>query len=149
TSKGRGTRITVRGPNDRLLADIIMGKPVEARADLRYVRVPTQKRIYVARTDTLNISTKFEDWMDRNLLQVQRDDIDGVAIKNYSFDQKTGDQTIRDLLILQKKGQDDWVVAGMQPNEEVMTLNLNLLVTTLQQLAIVDVGAKPPGVTAT
>ncbi len=149
TQKGRGTRITVKGQNETVLADIIVGKPIEGRPYLRYVRIPGQKRTYVSNLADLNVSTKFEDWIERDLLQVTRDEIDEIVIRNYSFDVKTGDQAIRETLVVRKKDKDEWVVDGMRPNERIDTFKLNLLVTKLDELTIADVLRKPPGITAT
>jgi len=46
--RGRGTRVIIKGSNDRLLADIIIGKALEGRPAFRYVRLSDQRRIYVA-----------------------------------------------------------------------------------------------------
>lgn len=103
--KGRGTRITVRGKNEKTIADIIVGKIVEGRPSLRDVRLPGQKRTYVALVENLNISTRFEEWIERNRLQLDRNDIDQIIIRNYSTDAKTGDVNLREMVVLAKKGQ--------------------------------------------
>src|ERR1035441_2258245 len=43
---GRGKRVTLRDANGGVLADYILGKPVEGKPGYRYVRVPGQKRTY-------------------------------------------------------------------------------------------------------
>jgi hypothetical protein len=149
TPRGRGTRITVRGRNDRLLADVIVGQPLEGRPNFRYVRVPGQNRIYVAGTDGLNISTRFEDWIERNLLQVERREIDQIVIRNYSAHPKTGRAIERETLVLRKKGEDVWAADGMNAGETMNAFAMNLLVTKLIDLTIADVRAKPASVTAT
>src|SRR5262245_16255324 len=40
TPRGRGKRVTVRGVNETVLADVIIGSEVEGRPNLRYVRIP-------------------------------------------------------------------------------------------------------------
>src|SRR5439155_720864 len=79
--------------------DIIIGHPIEGRPNWRYVRLPDQRRTYVARVDSLDISTRFEDWIERNLLQVERLDIDQIIIRNHSTDPKTGGVNQREMLI--------------------------------------------------
>jgi Domain of unknown function (DUF4340) len=144
---GRGTRITVEGQNDRILADVIVGKIVEGRPLLRYVRLPRQKRTYVARVADLNVSTRFEDWIERNLLQVERDDIDQIVIRNYTVDAKSGRVTNPDTLALRKHGKDLWAADGAEPTQQIDAFKVNLLVTKLADLTIVDVRPKPVGVT--
>jgi hypothetical protein len=145
---GRGTRVVLRGENERVLADIIIGKPVPARPDLRYVRIPGQKRVYLSRVGDLKLSTNFSDWIERDVLQVDRQDIDEIAIRNYSFDETTGDQTLHETLLLEKKGTADLTVAGLAPAEEMNTTATNLLLTRLIELKIVGVLPKPAGITA-
>ena len=147
-STGRGTRITVRGRNDRLLADIIAGTPVDGRPLFRYVRLPGEKRTYIARVEGLDISTRFEDWIERNLLLVDRSEIDQVLVRNYSADAKTGKVDQRETLAFRSIGRDQWQAAGMQPGEAIDTFTMNLLVTKLVDLSIVDVQPKPEGITA-
>ena len=85
--------------------------------------------------------------IERDLLQVDREDIDDIAIQNYSMDESTGDQTMRESLRLQKKG-DDFVLVGMMPGEAMNTSAMNLLLTKLIDLKIVSVLPKPAGITA-
>ena len=149
TPRGRGTRITVRGANDVVLADIITGHPVDGRPHLRYVRRPGERRVYVARLDDLQVSTRFEDWIERNLLLVDRSDIDQIAIRNYTADAATGRVTERDTIRLRRQAPDVWEADGVPAGSAIDTFTMNLLVTKLVELSIVDVRAKPPGVTAT
>src|SRR4029453_4679055 len=85
--RGRGTRVIVKGDNDRLLADIIIGNPLEGRPAFRYARLATQRRIYVAEVGDLDISTNFGDWVDRDLLKIEWDDVDEVIIRDYSLNE--------------------------------------------------------------
>ena len=97
----------------------IVGKAVEGRPALRYVRLPGQKRTYVVRVVDLNVSTRFEDWIERNLLQVERDDIDQIVIRNYTVDAKSGRVSDQDTLALRKRGKDLWAVDGAEANRKL------------------------------
>ena len=66
---GRGKRVTLRDENDDILADFIVGKTVEGKQNRRYMRVPTQKRIYDVET-TADVSARFEDWIETDLLKL-------------------------------------------------------------------------------
>lgn len=44
--EGRGRRVTLRDGGGKVLADVILGKPVEGAEGLRYVRLPAEKRVY-------------------------------------------------------------------------------------------------------
>ena len=106
TLKGRGKRVTLKGESDQILADLIIGNELEGRGNLRFVRVPDQKRVYVARIE-IDISTKFEDWIERALLQVNQSDIEQMTLKDYSINERTGTINQRDVVILDKD-QDSW-----------------------------------------
>lgn len=146
---GRGTRVTVRGANEVVLADIIIGKAVEGRPNLRYVRVPDQRRTWVAHVEGLEISTAFQDWIERNLLLVDRSDIDQILVRNYTTEAASGRVTQRDIVVLRREGRDQWTAAGLAPGEAVDSFTMNLLVTKLVDLAILDVRRKPPSASAT
>ncbi|MFQ5929966.1 MAG: DUF4340 domain-containing protein, partial [Acidobacteriota bacterium] len=96
TLKSRGKRVTIRGESDQILADLIIGKKPEGRDNLRFVRLPDQKRVYVSRMD-MDISTKFEDWIERDLLEVNQSDIEQVILKDYSINEVTRTVNQRDV----------------------------------------------------
>ena len=96
--RGRGTRVIIKGDNDRLLADIIIGKPLEGRPAFRYVRLADQRRIYVAEVGDLDISTNFGDWVDRDLLKIVWDDVDEVIIRDYSLNEAAESINNRDTI---------------------------------------------------
>ena len=148
--RGRGTRVIIKGDNDRLLADIIIGAALEGRPAFRYVRLSDQRRIYVAEVGDLNISTHFGDWVDRDLLKIIWDDVDEVIIRDYSLNEASESINNRDTIFIRKL-QDEpplWTLRDIQPGQHVNTFNMNLLVTTLDQLQIMGVRPKPPAIAA-
>jgi hypothetical protein len=148
--RGRGTRVIIKGENDRLLADIIIGKPLEGRPTFRYVRLADQRRIYVAEVGDLDISTNFGDWIDRDLLKIVWDDVDEVIIHDYSLNRAAETINNRDSIII-RKIQDEppkWTLRDIQPGEKVNTFNVNLMVTTLSQLELIGVRPKPTTIAA-
>jgi hypothetical protein len=149
TPRGRGTRVTVRGSNETVLADVIIGSGVEGQPNLRYVRVPEQKRIYMSRVEGLGISTTFQDWIERNLLLVERSDIDQILIRSYTTDATTARVTQRATLALRRQDRDRWTAAGLAVGETVDSFTMNLLVTTLVDLRLMDVRRKPPNAVKT
>jgi hypothetical protein len=146
--KGRGTRVTIRGQNERLLAELIVGNTVEGRQGFRYVRVPGQKRVYLSRVGDLDLSADFADWIERDLLQVKREEIDDIAIRNYSVDERSGSVNMRESLRLQRKGEDAWTLVSNAGSEKVDIVAVNRVLTPLVGLRIVGVLPKPAGITA-
>jgi hypothetical protein len=148
--RGRGTRVIIKGENDRLLADIVIGKPLEGRPAFRYVRLADQRRIYVAEVGDLDISTNFGDWIDRDLLKIVWDDVDEVIIHDYSLDAAANTIHNRGSIIIRKIQNEPpkWTLRDIQPGEKVNTFNVNLMVTTLSQLELIGVRPKPPRIAA-
>jgi hypothetical protein len=149
TVSGRGTRLLVRGAQDQVLADVIVGNPVEGRPAFRYIRQPGQRRVYVSNVGDLKISTAFGDWIDRDLLQVGADEIDAVNLRNYSLDRSTGRINAGETMLLQKNGEGEWTINGLSGNEELNLAAVDGLLRNLTSLTIVGVLSKPAGITAT
>jgi hypothetical protein len=142
---GRGQRVTIKGENDVVLADLIIGKPVAGREGMRFVRLPGQKRVYASRVNA-DISTKFGDWIDADLLQVSKDDLDNIVLKDYSINERTGKVDERDRIVLEKHGE--WAIPGMRKDEEIAPSKLNDLLGALDALKIEGVRPKPEGLSA-
>jgi len=143
TLKGRGRRITIRGENDQILADIILGKKVPDRPGYRFVRLPGQKRVYVSKVD-LDVSTKFQDWIDKDVLDVDRYAINQVVLRDYSIDERTYSVQQRDVVKLDKEGST-WKADKMPAGKEVDVSKMNPLLQELDSLSIVGVRPKPEG----
>ncbi len=141
--KGRGKRVTIKGESDQVLADFIIGKKMESRDNLRFVRIPGQKRVYVARMD-IDISTQFEDWIEADLLQLNKNDIEQVILKDYSINERTGSINQRDVLILEQK-DDTWKANRMSVTQEVDSTKMDDLLGAIDKLSIVGVRPKPQG----
>jgi len=141
--EGRGTRITLKGSNEQTLADFILSDEVEGKSKFRFVRIPGQKRVYAARMD-LDLSTKFSDWIEADLLKVNKDEIEAISLKDYSINERTGSLTNRDNVDLKKSGSD-WNISKLSPDMEVNTTKVNEFLSTLDELSIVGVRTKPEG----
>ena len=143
TLKGRGKRVTIKGESDQILADLIIGNKLEGRDNFRFVKLPDQKRVYEARID-IDISTQFEDWIERALLQVNQRDIEQMTLKDYSINERTGTINQRDVVILDRD-QDSWKANRMSSTQEVDSTKLDDLLKAIEELSIVGVRPKPEG----
>jgi hypothetical protein len=144
--KGRGKRVTIKGENDVVLADLIIGKSFEGREGFRLVRVPGQKRVYGARVN-LDISTKFKDWIEADLMLIDKEEIERFDLKDYSIDERSGRLDVRDDIVVTKDG-DQWAMAGTPAGKELDQYKVNNLVRAVDELSIEGVRPKPEGLTA-
>ncbi|MDE2845781.1 MAG: DUF4340 domain-containing protein [Gemmatimonadota bacterium] len=141
---GRGKRVTIKDGNDNLLADLIVGRNVPGReGQYRYLRVPGQKRTYAARFD-VDVSSRFGDWIEKDLLEVDQARIEQVILKDYSIDEGTRMLDQRDTIVL-SKGDPDWTVNRMRTGQKVDAVKMEDLLKALDELTIVGVRPKPAG----
>ena len=147
--KGRGIRMTLRGRQGQVLADIIIGSPVEGHPGLRYVRQPGQNRIYISDVGDLKVSTAFGDWIERDLLQVTTDEVDAINLRNYSLDRGARRINPGEVILLQKGRSGPWTIKGGTARAPLNLAAVDALVAQLANLRIVGVLPKPQGITAT
>jgi hypothetical protein len=127
---GRGKRVTLRDARKDVLADFILGKPVEGRPGFRYVRIPGQKRTYAVKTDA-DPSADFADWVNAALVRVPASSIRKITVNSYSIDERMGVlSNVRNVTITQEKGR--WSEPGGAA-----------IAAALDNLRIVDVRPKP------
>ncbi|MFQ5606843.1 MAG: DUF4340 domain-containing protein [Candidatus Zixiibacteriota bacterium] len=144
--EGRGQRVTLKGNGGATLADFIVGKEVSGRAGFRFVRIPGEKRVYAVRMD-LDISTSFVDWIDDDMLEVDKDRIGQVILHDYSVDERTGSVNVRDRVKL-GKNEATWSADNMPKGYVVDSVKMQQLLTALDELKIVGVRPKPEGISA-
>jgi Domain of unknown function (DUF4340) len=135
--QGRGKRVTLRDAQKAVLADYILGKPVENKPGWRYVRVPGGKRTYAAKTDA-DPSAKFADWVNAGLLRMPQAQIRKVTIASYAVDQVNGTLDQGESVVLTQEG-GQWKSAGGAVREEAA----KAMAATLDGLKIVDARPKP------
>jgi hypothetical protein len=160
---GVGMRVAMKDKEGKALLSIIVGKQVGDQANLHYVRKTGQDPVYVVEVDTSKLSTKFEDWIEKNLLKMNTMDLKQVEIHDYTFN-IVGDQPDakdKGLLTLDYNGSGDphWKLSEdvafdpqgkavnrkLADDEELDTKKLDDLKYALDDLKIVDVNRKPAG----
>lgn len=146
STEGIGKRIKMMDSGGDSLAELIVGKEVEGQNGLRYVRQPTQDFVFTAQVDTVKLSTKFEDWIEDDLLKLDSFDIRNVILNNYSIDEVQGRLIQGDNLTLTYNDTDaKWSMEGLTEEEEIDSTKVNDLKYALDDLKIVDVRRKPDG----
>lgn len=139
---GRGKRVTLRDADDKVLADFVIGKEVPDKAGFRYMRVPGQRRVYAVETSA-DVSARFQDWIETDLLKIDTASLRRIAVNSYSINERLGSIEPGDQLTLTKTG-DDWKLGGRTPKEAAIAK----LTGALDDLRIVDAEHKPDGLTA-
>lgn len=86
TTQGVGLRVTMTDIDGAPLADMIIGKKVPDTERQYYVRNADQDVAYVVNLEPQHLTTKFEDWIEKDLLKLNPLDIRRVHIKDYTAD---------------------------------------------------------------
>ena len=128
------------------MADLVIGHEVLERPGFRFVRVPEQKRVYAARFEA-EISTVFADWIETNLLEVERDQVNHIVLNEYFLNEQTRQVVRRGEFILDRVALDQWTANSVPSGMEVDFVQANLLVGAIIEMTIAGVRPKPAGVT--
>ncbi|RMG08793.1 MAG: DUF4340 domain-containing protein [Planctomycetota bacterium] len=154
-SEGRGRRVTLRDADGKVLVDMIIGRKagdefeldgkkekLEGQPGLVFVRRADEKRVYGVKLD-LDLSTKFKDWIETDLLQLDVAAITSITNDAYKVDEEwlargairilPGEKTV----VGRKDGE--WIVEGMGPDERANIAVIDSMTDTLRELTIVDV----------
>ena len=106
--KGRGKRITLSDQTGAVVVDLIVGNRPNDGDGVSFVREVDSKEVYTAKVD-VDISTRFVDWVETDLLKLKKDDLRKVLIEDYSVDADKGTINQRgETAIDRKDGGADW-----------------------------------------
>jgi len=158
---GFGRLVVVKDSAGKDLARLIVGKEDKSSAEggpsnLRFVRRAGQDRIYRVSLDTDVLTTKFQDWVDTDILAMKQPwDVDSLLLRDYALDKSVVRKNDVDLTFDEKanwsikkltefKGNEP-AVTKLPPDEELDSSKLNDLKTNLSGLKLVDVLRKPAG----
>lgn len=146
--EGVGKRITLRGDDDTILADYIIGKKTDDESGQYYVRHPEEDEVYIADLD-INLSTKFTDWINTDLLELDAWDVRHVTVNNYKYDELQNRVTSSKITKLDRKtSSDPWTLEGLdEETEQVNEDAVRETVNTIADLKIVGVRPKQEGLT--
>ena len=179
-----GTKITLGGANNETLVNLIIGKEASGRrsqdsmdgnqASLRYVRIANQSPVYVVAVDPSQFSTNFDQWIEKNLLDISTFDIKEIFVDEYSIAAELtstnfgmrevrkpsfiGDITLGyngSAVGAEKWSLEQWTAFDrenpgykerqLEPNKELNTETLEAMASALGDLKIVSVMKKPVG----
>lgn len=163
---GVGRLVTFRDESQKNLASLIIGNPVKDEEGRRYVRKPGQDPVYVVQLDEATLSTKFQDWIEDDLLQLSSIDIKSLRIEDYAatvtgrgfaLDRNYTAEVVADgsdwrlEKLLEYPSEDSMappVEAQVDPELVANKEKLDAMKNALDDLKIVDVVRKPEGMSA-
>ena len=148
--EGIGKRIVLKGDDDSVLADYIIGNKVEGESSQYHVRHPDEDEVYIVELD-IDLSTKFTDWIETDLLEIDGHTITEMTINDHSFEELQGrlQVTKSEISTFQRKtSSDPWTLDSL--NDEVEEIDKDAIsdtVNTIGDLEIVGVRPKQQGLT--
>lgn len=159
--EGKGERITLSDATGAILADVIVGKPVPGQARRRFVRLADSNRVYEAEL-RLEVSTRFADWIDPDVLDLRREEIVAVTLHSYSVDEASGrvlgDEPVKLVKVETSvdaalSGSSDrggsgpaWAIAPpgtLPPGKRLDKAKVEALLSAIDQMTIVGVRPQP------
>jgi hypothetical protein len=172
---GVGQLVEIRDASGNKLARLVIGKEDKRRTGegggktLRFVRKAGQDPVYRAEIDTSKLTTKFGDWIEKDLLKLSPWDVRRIGLDDYAlvavesggrigvqldrknrldlaYDDKNAKWSLVKLVSYTKEGEQKEEQLG--PDEELAAAKLNDLRNALGDLKIVDVTRKPAGLSA-
>jgi hypothetical protein len=161
--EGVGRLVTFKNESQETLAAIIIGDQDKSDPEKRYVRIPGQDPVYVVKLDESPLSTKFEDWIESDLLKLSSIDISEIEIQDYTASVARGNELSLsknyDAVVKQEANQWELVSLqdfdGGQPqavevaeDQQLNKEKLDAMKNALDDLKIVNVVRKPEGMSA-
>jgi Domain of unknown function (DUF4340) len=167
--KAAGARIRILDKSKNTLVDLIIGKRAgedalktqaktkdrgDAAKPLRYVRRPDEQETYLARIE-LNVSTKFSDWIEPDLLKLDAGDLRKLAIHNYEvrqkrvaiggglFMQRSVGVDLGTLTLSREQQWDPWKLQGLdEKTESLNTDKIGDVIAVLDDMKILGVSPR-------
>lgn len=155
SAEGLGKRVTMKDASGQVLADLIVGSPIEGQPDQRYARLPSENAVYGVRLGDLDLSPRFTDWIETDLLKLTPSGVREVVFQKFSFDAASGELKGKPITAHKADvtqlapGAPAWTIdQEVPPGREVNATALDTLVSTLAGLRILGVRPKPPNLSA-
>ncbi len=154
--EGTGQHIIIKDASGTTLVDVIVGDDVPGKDGFKYVRFPDKNRVYASKLK-LDVTTDFGDWIEDDLLLIERDDVYELVSNAYKVDEKVG-QVVDRKPMRARKGKDPtnpeakddtWYLAPPEPalaapeGKVIDELAVKRVVGAADRLKIVGVRPRP------
>lgn len=147
--KGRGQRLTLSKEGGAPLVDFIIGKQVPEQPNEYYVRKVDEDAVYRTKLN-VDLSSEFSEWIEPDILKVDRDRLIEILISHYSIDEaqqkivyesKTPEENVT--VLTRKNSTTPWEMRGLdKETQKLNTADVNQLVNTLTDLKIQGIRPK-------
>ena len=160
-----GKRITFKDANGEVVLDYIIGNeagevvlsaaevPFGQQGDEKYyyVRRPDENQTYKVKLE-IDLSTKFSDWIDPDLLRLEQNELTKIEINNYSVEEQRS-MLGQAMTMIKKQGDvlnlsratptDSWMLEGLNDaTEELTSSRVDEILGVLDELKIAGVRPK-------
>ncbi len=165
--EGVGRLVTFKDADKQSIASIIIGDRVKDSDEQINVRIPGQDPVYIVALDDKPLTTKFQDWIEEDLLKLSTIDVSEVVTKDYSASLGNGGQIAlqRNFTAQFAKEGAQWELAkllefdpkrptaepkevAVEADQKVNATKLKEIENALDDLKIVNVLRKPDGMSA-
>jgi hypothetical protein len=144
----KGKRVTIKDASGTELVDVIVGKTIPDKQGYYYVRYPGEKRVYGSKLQ-LDISTSFADWIEKDLLHVDRDEIVRLMYDPYRVDENVGKVVGSNPILAELEG-GEWVASSdtkLPKGKALDSMKVRQIVTAIDNVKIVGVRPRPQPLT--
>ena len=161
-----GKRITLKDASDEIVIDYIVGKEAgevvlsaterpygnQGNEKYYYVRRPDEAQTYKVKLD-IDLSTKFSDWIEPDLLRLRPNDVTRLSIDNYTLQEDRSNPLAQTAALFKSQGDkldlarasntDSWKLEGLaEESEELQTSRITKILGVLDQMKIAGVRPK-------
>ncbi|MFM9115644.1 MAG: DUF4340 domain-containing protein [Planctomycetota bacterium] len=84
SQESMGVMVRMRDEKGNDLASLIVGKADKQKPDHRFVRNSNQERVFLVKIDPTKFTTKFGEWIEKDLLKLNALDVDQIRLRDYS-----------------------------------------------------------------
>lgn len=147
-TEGRGDRITLKN-GEKVLVDYIIGKKKEGPGNIYYIRKADEPSFFLSEVK-IELSTKFGDWIEPDLLGLKRDDVKEIFLDRYSVNEAEGVVVQGEKSVLNRDNATaDWKIDGIDATAvKPKTSVISAMLGSLDDLKITGVRKKPEGLSA-
>jgi hypothetical protein len=136
---GRGKRVVLKDSTGGVLLDLIIGKSVPDSEGYMFVRDANESEVYTAKIEA-DISTRFVDWVETDLLKFTATDVRQINVSDYSVNETKGEIEERSNTNFTRSDSNAaWVSEQTPEKKQVMKATVDALLNQANSLSLTGV----------